>query len=52
MRLNAATLIRQLLSKSTETTDYTLTLNLLKLHSMLVDGQSLVVDLDTDLNVE
>jgi hypothetical protein len=52
MKLNAATLIKQLLSKSTETTGYTLTLNQLKLHSMLVEGQALVVDLDTDISVD
>ena len=52
MRLNAAVLIRQLLSRSTETTGYTLTLNALKLHSMLVEGQSLVVDLDTNVSVD
>jgi hypothetical protein len=52
MKLNAATLIRQLLSRSAESTGYTLTLNMLKLHSMLVEGQSLVVDLDTNISVE
>ena len=52
MKLNAAVLIRQLLSKSSETTGYTLTLNALKLHSMLVEGQSLVVDLDTNISVD
>jgi hypothetical protein len=45
MKLNAATLIRQLLSRSAESTGYTLTLNMLKLHSMLVD-------LDTNISVE
>ena len=52
MKLNAAMLIRHLLSKSSETTGYSLKLNLLKLHSMLVDGQALVVDLDTNLDVD
>jgi hypothetical protein len=52
MKLNAATLIRQLLSKSTETTGYKLTMNKLKLHSMFVEGQSLVVDLDSNISVE
>ena len=52
MKLNAATLIRQLLTRSAETTGYTLTLNKLKLHSMLVEGQSLVVDLDTEISVD
>lgn len=52
MKLNAATLIRQLLSRSAETTGYTLTLNQLKMHSMLVEGQTLVVDLDSNISVE
>jgi hypothetical protein len=52
MKLNAAVLIRQLLSKSGETTGYALTLNSLKLHSMLVEGQALVVDLDTNISVD
>jgi hypothetical protein len=52
MKLNAATLIRQLLSKSGETTGYALTLNSLKLHSMFVEGQLLVVDLDTNISVD
>ncbi len=52
MKLNAAVLIRQLLTKSSETTGYTLTLNGLKLHSMLVEGQVLVVDLDTNISVD
>jgi len=52
MKLNAATLIGQLLSKSTETTGYKLTLNKLKLHSMFVEAQVLVVDLDSNISVE
>jgi hypothetical protein len=52
MKLNAATLIRQLMAKSTETTGYKLTLTRLKLHSMFVEGQVLVVDLDSDISVE
>jgi hypothetical protein len=52
MKLNAATLIRQLMSKSTETTGYKLTLTKLKLHSMFVEGQVLVVDLDSSISVE
>jgi hypothetical protein len=52
MKLNAATLIRQLLGRSAETTGYALTLNSLKLHSMFVEGQLLVVDLDTNISVD
>jgi hypothetical protein len=51
MKVNAATLIRQLLSRSTETTGYTLTLDRLKLHSMMVEGQVLDADLDADIGV-
>jgi hypothetical protein len=52
MKVNAAVLMRQLLSRSTETTGYALSLNSLKLHSLLVEGQSLVMDLDADLKVD
>jgi len=51
MKLNAATLMRQLLSRSTETTGYALSLNSLKLHSLLVEGDSLVMDADAALKV-
>jgi hypothetical protein len=51
MKLNAATLMRQLLSRSAETTGYTLTLDRLKLHSMFVEGQVLTADLDADIKV-
>ena len=52
MKLNAATLVRQLIAKSTEMTGYKLTLTKLKLHSMFVEGQVLVVDLDSSISVE
>jgi hypothetical protein len=51
MKLNAAVLMRQLLSRSAEATGYTLTLERLKLHSMFVEGQVLAVDLDADIGV-
>ena len=51
MKVNAAALIRQLLSRSTETTGYTLTLDRLKLHSMMIEGQVLDADLDADIGV-
>ncbi len=51
MRINAADLVRQLLSDSTRTTGYDLKLNNLKVHSMQVNGDSLVVDFDGDLSV-
>jgi hypothetical protein len=52
MKVNAAVLMRQLLSKSTETTGYALSLSSLKLHSLLVEGQSLVMDADATLKVD
>jgi hypothetical protein len=51
MKLNAAVLMRQLLSRSTETTGYALSLNSLKLRSLLVEGDSLVMDADATLKV-
>jgi hypothetical protein len=52
MKMNAAVLMRQLLSRSTETTGYALSLNSLKLHSLLVEGDSLVMDADAALKVD
>ena len=52
MKVNAADLMRQLLSSSTETMGYSLSLTSLKMHSMLVQGSSLVVDVDAGMNVD
>jgi hypothetical protein len=52
MKVNAAVLMRQLLSRSTETTGYALSLDSLKLHSLLVEGESLVMDADANLKVD
>ena len=52
MKINAATLMRQLLSHSAETTGYALSLNQLKLHSLFVEGDSLVMDADAALKVD
>jgi hypothetical protein len=52
MKVNAAVLMRQLLSRSTETTGYDLSLSSLKLHSLLVEGESLVMDADANLKVD
>ncbi len=51
MRINAADLIRQLLAKSAEATGYDVSLDNLKVHSMQVSGDALVVDFDGDLSV-
>jgi hypothetical protein len=52
MKVNAAVLMRQVLSKSTETTGYAFSLSSLKLHSLLVEGESLVMDADAALKVD
>jgi len=52
MKVNAADLMRTLLVKAPDSTGYTLTLTSLKLHSMLVTGDVLVVDLDAAIKVE
>src|SRR5271170_7898608 len=52
MKVNAAVLMRQLLSHSAETTGYALSLSSLKLHSLLVEGDSLVMDADAALKVD
>jgi hypothetical protein len=51
MRINVAELIRQLLLKSAEATGYEMHLDNLKIHSMQVAGDALVVDFDGDLTV-
>lgn len=52
MKVNAADLMGKLLSQSVAETGYTLTLKSLKLHSMLVDHDALVVDVDAAMSVE
>jgi hypothetical protein len=51
MKVNAADLIRKLLEQSAPVTGYTLTLDALKLHSMMLDHDALVVDVDADMSV-
>ena len=51
MKVNAAELVRQLLTASSQTTGYELKLDDLKIHSMQVQGDALVVDFDGALNV-
>ncbi len=51
MKVNAADLVRQLLSTSAQTTGYDLSLGTLTIHSMAVQGDMLLVDLDGDLTV-
>lgn len=51
MKVNAATLLRQALAQSLQSTGYDLTLDRLKIHSMQIEGDALVVDVDGDLSV-
>jgi len=52
MKLNAADLIRKLLSQSLASTGYTLTLDTLKLHSMQVDHEALIIDVDAAMSFD
>jgi hypothetical protein len=52
MKINVAELVRQLLLKSAEATGYDMRLDHLKIHSMVVSGDALVVDFDGDLSVK
>jgi hypothetical protein len=51
MKVNAADLMGKLLSQSVATTGYSLTLASLKLNSMLVDRNTLTVDVDAALTI-
>jgi len=52
MKLNAAEVLRKALDGSTLTTGYKLTLERLKIHSMLIQEDWLTVDVDGDLSVK
>jgi hypothetical protein len=52
MKVNAADLLRKALEGSTATSGYKVSLDHLKIHSILIDGDSLVVDVDADLSVK
>jgi len=52
MKMNAADLMRKVLSQSVTATGYALTLDSLKLHSMLVDHNALVLYVDADMSVD
>ena len=51
MSMNAADLMRQVLSRSQETTGYAFTLASLKIHSLMVQGNYLVLDVDGGMDV-
>ena len=52
MRVNAADLLRKALAGSTATSGYKVSLDRLKIHSIVIDGDALVVDADGDLSVK
>jgi hypothetical protein len=52
MRVNAAELLRKALEGSTATSGYKVTLDRLKIHSIQIDGEALVVDADGDISVK
>lgn len=52
LRVNAADLLRRLLSGSTTTTGYAVSLTRLQLHSLSVQQAALVLDADADLKVD
>ena len=51
MKVNAAEILSKLLQQSVTATGYSLSLDTLKLHSMAVDHNALVVDVDADMSV-
>lgn len=52
LKVNAADLMRKLLAGSAASTGYALSLDRLKLHSLLVEDRALVLDADAGMNVE
>lgn len=52
MKVNAADLLRKALEGSTAASGYKVTLDRLKIHSIQIDGDTLVVDVDGDLSVK
>jgi len=52
MKINAADLLRKALEGSTASSGYKVTLDRLKVHSMYLQGNDLVVDVDADISVK
>jgi hypothetical protein len=52
MKVDAALLLRKALEGSTATSGYKVTLERLKVHSMQIQGEDLVVDVDGDISVK
>jgi hypothetical protein len=52
LKINVADVLRATLAKSLATTGYDIKLDSLKIHSMQVSGDALVVDLDSEISVK
>jgi len=52
LKVNAADLLRKALENSTASSGYKVTLDRLKIHSVQIEGDALVLDVDGDLNVK
>lgn len=52
MKVDAATLLRKALAGSTNTSGYKVTLDRLKIHSIVIQGDALIVDVDGDMSIE
>lgn len=52
MKVNAADLLRKALEGSTASSGYKVTLDRLKIHSIVIQGDALVVDVDGDISVK
>jgi hypothetical protein len=52
MKVNAADLLRKALEGSTATSGYKVSLDRLKIHSIVADGDNLVLDIDADISVK
>jgi hypothetical protein len=52
MKVNAAELLRKALEGSTASSGYKVSLDKLKIHSIQIQGEDLVVDADGDISVK
>jgi hypothetical protein len=52
LKVNAADLLRKALENSTASSGYKVTLDRLKIHSIQIEGDALVLDVDGDLNIK
>jgi hypothetical protein len=52
MKVNAADLLRKARADSTATSGYKVTLDRLKIHSIQIDGDQIIVDADGDISVK